>query len=145
MKKLLLFALVICLAQIACQPESAAPAGNLFNGTWRMLFVKDNSTGAVTTKPSSITADVDITFVSANETTGSFTGQTPSNIIDKGNYVTGSNRTITIPSMSMTKVAENSWGTFFVDNILSSESYGFDSQTMLTIRTKNMRLTFQKL
>ena len=126
MKQLLFFAVIINLTLFGCKKSNLAePTPTLLNGKWRMINVKDNASGSTTTKPSSIQNDVDITFTSTNSTTGTFTGNTPTNKIEKSDYPIGSNQTITIPTLAMTKVGETSWGIPFVDNIRSSQEYSF--------------------
>jgi hypothetical protein len=114
-------------------------------GKWRMIRVKDNTSGSTTTKPSSIQGDVDITFTSTTITNGSFIGNTPTNDIWENNYSLGANQSITIPVLAMTKVAETSWGIFFVDNIRSSQKYSFEAGGKLNIQTTNTTLSFRRL
>src|SRR5687768_922757 len=81
-----------------------------FEGTWKMILVKDNVTNTFTSKPSSIHKDVIINFNPSGTSGGSFTGMTPTNDIMQNTYSVGPNQTISIPVLSMTKVAETSWG-----------------------------------
>lgn len=110
-----------------------------------MILVKDNTSGLTLTKPSSIQGDVDITFTSTNSTMGIFFGNTPTNDIWQNDYSIGANQAIAISVLSMTKVGETSWGKQFVDNILTSQNYSFESGDRLTIKTTNKTLTFRKL
>ncbi len=116
-----------------------------FAGTWKMIAVTDNTTNVSITKPSSIQKDVIITFVPNSTTTGSFSGKTPSNDIDQNPYTLGAKQAISIPVLSMTKVAETSWGSEFVDHIRGEQQYSFETGAKLKIRAINKTLTFQKL
>ncbi|MCU7549646.1 hypothetical protein OCK74_11005 [Chitinophagaceae bacterium LB-8] len=114
------------------------------DGTWKMVLVKDNSTSAVTTKPSTVQGDVILTFISNSPTTGSFTGKTPSNDIGTNAYTTGPNQRLSIPNLNMTKVGETSWGGLFVDNIRNAQQYSFEAGEKLNIKTSNKILAFNK-
>ena len=146
MKKILFLAAIISLIQIACtKPNSSDPTPTALDGKWRMILVKDNTSGLTTAKPSSIQNDVVITFTSINSTNGTFTGNTPTNDIWQSEYSIGANQTISVPYLAMTKVGETSWGILFVDNIRSSREYIFEVGGILNIRTTTKTLTFQKL
>ena len=147
MKRLLFFtAIIVCSMQIACRKSSlSCPITNSLNGKWRMVLVKDNASGLTTNKPSSIQNDVDITFTPTNATTGTFNGNTPTNEISQNDYSLGANQTISMLSLSMTKVAETSWGSLFVDNINASQNYTFENGGMLDITTIKKTLVFRKL
>jgi hypothetical protein len=145
MIKLLLFVVLLGLTQIGCKKSSLTdPAPTSLDGKWRMIVVKDNASGLKITKPKTIQSDVEITFTSINSTTGIFIGNTPTNDIWQNDYSTGTNQSISIPCLSMTKVAETPWGNEFVDNIRSSVEYSFEIGGRLNIMTTNKTLTFQK-
>jgi hypothetical protein len=145
MKKLLLFVLVICLTQMACQPTAVAPVTPSLNGTsWKMILVKDNVSGTSFNKPAPFQNDVQITFSSASSVLGSFKGKTITNDFD-GDYTLGSYQTMAVPIMNMTKVAETYWGSFFVDNIRSAQYYSYQAGNQLIIITEKVTLTFEKL
>ena len=145
MKQILFFAVLISLTLFGCKKSySSEPAPSSLDGKWRMTKVTDIASGLTTTKPSSISKDVDITFTSTNPSTGTFFGNTPTNDISKSDYTIGSNQTIIIPALNMTKVGETSWGILFVDNIRSSQEYSFEVGGLLNIETTNKILTFQK-
>ena len=145
MKKILLLSAIISLTQIACKKSNTCdPASTSLEGKWKMIIVKDNSTGLTAYKPSSIQKDVVITFTATNPINGTFTGNTPTNEIGQNAYLIGINQGISIPGLSMTKVAETTWGSEFVDNIRSSTQYSFDTEGRLNIQTANKTLTFQK-
>ncbi len=146
MKQIFFPVLISCMALLSCiKTDSGDPALLSLDGTWRMVIVRDNASGSASFKPSSIAGDVDITFASVNTTNGTFTGNTPTNNIWQNDYSTGANQSLTIPCLSMTKVAETAWGKEFVDNILSAQLYSFESGGLLNIRTTNKTLIFQKL
>ncbi|WP_018611657.1 hypothetical protein [Segetibacter koreensis] len=146
MRRVLFFAVIIGLTQVACKKSnSSSPVPSALNGKWRMIVVKDNTSGLTTTKPSSIQNDVVITFTPTNSTTGTFIGNTPTNEIGRNEYSIGANQTISIPVLAMTKVGETSWGTLFVDHIRSSQQYTFEVGGILNIKTANKTLTFSKL
>ena len=148
MKQLFFLVILFALVQISCTKTDCNDSINegSLAGKWRMFRVKDNATGFTTTKPSSITGEVEITITPASSTNGSFIGKTPSNDIWKNDYSIGVNQSISIPVLSMTKVAETSWGNEFVSNIRSSQEYSFENgYTILKIRATNKTLTFKKI
>ncbi|MDZ4794784.1 MAG: hypothetical protein SGI83_10945 [Bacteroidota bacterium] len=145
MKHLLFLVPILGLSLFSCTKfESCGPTPTTLDGKWKMITVKDNNSGSITTKPSSILGDVDITFTSTSTTNGTFVGNTPANVIDTNEYTIGPNQSLTIPNLSMTKVGETSWGNEFVDNIRSSQEYNFENCGRLNIKTTNKTLTFQK-
>ncbi len=114
-------------------------------GKWKMITVKDNGTNALITKPPSIQKDVIITFAPTSASTGIIWGNTPTNLIDQNPYSNAANGKISIPELAMmTKVAETSWGSEFVDNITEAEQYSFDKRGNLSIRTINKSLFFER-
>ena len=144
MKQILFFAVMLSLTQFGCKKSDCLEsASKSLDGKWRMITVKDNALG-LTTKSSSIQNKVDLIFTSTNSNSGTFIGNTPTNEISKNSYSTGTNQTITIPVLSMTKVAETSWGILFVDNICSSQAYTFEIGEILNIKTTNTTLSFLK-
>lgn len=146
MKKILFIISLIGLTQFSCtRSDSCDPTPTSLNGKWRMIIVIDNMSGSSTTKPTSIQGDVDIIFTSSSSTTGTFVGNTPTNEIGSGDYSVGPNQSLTILNLGITKRAETSWGSEFVDNIRSSQEYTFENCGRLNIKTTNKTLTFQKL
>jgi hypothetical protein len=146
MKQLLFLVATIASTLISCEKaDSCDPTGAPLDGKWRMIIVKENSSGLTTTKPSSIQGDVDITFTSTGPTNGIFTGNTPTNSILQNDYSIGPNQSLAIPNLDMTKVMETSWGNEFVNNIRDSQEYSFESGGRLNIKTINKTLTFKKL
>ncbi len=81
MKPSILLMTLIGVMFFSCKKSASDTVSTNFEGTWKMILVKDNATNASITKPSSIQRDVIITFVPKSSTTGSFTGVTPSNEI----------------------------------------------------------------
>ena len=145
MKRILPIALV-SLIMFSCSKEySVESVPTSLNGTWRMITVKDDASGLTIYKPSDLHGDVIITFIAKSNTTGVFYGHTLTNVISEGNYTTGANRLLSIPSLFMTKLAETSWGQEFVNNICTSIEYSFESNGNLVIRTANRILIFEKL
>jgi len=145
MKRFVLLSSIICFALLSCQKQNSINTIQAsLNGTWKMIIVKDNLSGAAITKPTSIQGEVDITFTTINPTSGVFTGNTPNNTIMENNFSTGTNQTIMIPVLSMTKVMETSWGNEFVANIRNSQEYSFDADDRLTIKTAAKSLLFEK-
>ena len=146
MKQTFLFIAIISLTLFSCKkPNSVDPIPTSLEGKWRMIIVKENASGFTTIKPSSIQGNVDITFTPTITTNGTFMGNTPTNDIAQSDYSTGTNQSLTVSNLLMTKVAETSWGKEFVDNIRSSEEYSFDKSGRLNIKTTFKTLTFKKL
>ena len=145
MKQILFYALMLSMIQFGCKKtDSSESVPTSLDGKWRMITVKDNVSGLTITKSASIQNDVDVIFTSTNLNSGTFTGNTPTNEIWKNSYSTGVNNAITIPVLSMTKVAETSWGILFVDNICSSQEYTFEIGEILNIKTIIKMLTFRR-
>ena len=143
MKQLPFLVVLLGLLHYSCNRTNIVVPETLA-GNWRMTLIRVNATGSITTKPPTITGEVEITFTPESTTTGSFIGRTPTNDILKNDYSTGANQSISIPVLSMTKVAETSWGNEFVDNIRSSQEYSFENCYTLKIITANKTLTFKK-
>ncbi len=145
MKQLLFLVATIGATLFSCtKADSCDPMPASLDGKWRMIIVKENSSGLTTIKPSSIQGDVDIIFASTNATNGTFTGNTPTNYIMQNDYSIGANRSLSIPNLNMTKVMETTWGAEFVDNIRNSQEYSFDADGRLTIKTMDKTLTFKR-
>jgi hypothetical protein len=146
MKQAIIFLLIIWVTMLSCKKINSISSSPLsLEGKWRMIVVKDNASGVIITKPSSIQGNVDITFSSQSATDGFFYGNTPSNEIGQNAYSIGFNHLITIPVLSMTKVMETSWGDQFVNNIRGSHDYNFEIGGDLNIKTSGKTLTFRKL
>jgi len=146
MKHLLFLVAAIGSTLFSC--EKAGPCDPIpasLDGKWRMITVKENSSGLTTTKPSSIQGDVDIEFTSTSPTNGIFTGNTPTNSIMQNDYSIGANQSLSIPNLSMTKVMETTWGAEFVGNIRDAQEYSFDTGRKLHIKTINKTLIFKQL
>lgn len=145
MKRILVFSTILLAVLFSCKKKDSEDLVQSIEGKWRMILVEDNVSGATTIKPASIQGDVDITFVSASTTNGSFTGNTPTNDISPSDYSVGPNQSLTIPAVSMTKVMETSWGTEFVDHIRDSRGYFLNTNGNLSIITVARILTFKRL
>ena len=118
---------------------------NQIDGTWRMIIVQDNASGASSIKPSTISGNVEITFATSSASNGIFFGITPTNQISQNQFTLGPAQAITISSLMMTKVWETEWGSNFVNNIRSAQQYEFDNSGNLSIQTPLKKLTFQRL
>jgi hypothetical protein len=147
MKPTLFSIAILALTFFSCSKKDINCTGQAsmsIEGKWRMITVKDNSSGWISSKPSSIPGDVDIIFTPRAAVNGIFSGKTPSNDIWENDYSTGNNNTLSIPVLSMTKVAETSWGREFVDHIIDSREFSFNNGDLL-IKTISRTLTFRKL
>jgi hypothetical protein len=146
MKQIFFIFILFCLIQVSCTKKDSNNSIPIsLEGKWRMILVKDNTSGLVTTKPFSIQGEVEITFTAASYTNGTFRGFTPTNEISQNDYTVGINQSISILNLSMTKVIETTWGNQFIENIRSSQQYSFEMGNKLTIKTTNKILTFQKI
>lgn len=144
MKRFLFLIPVTGLLLFSCKKNNSDLISPSLDGTWKMILVKDNATNTIITKPASLYGDVIITFVSRNVSSGVFNGNTPTNDLGPDTYSLGSNSSIFIPVLNMTKVAETSWGLQFVANIRDAQQYRFQPGE-LNIITGNKTLIFQKL
>lgn len=145
MKQFLILIPALSLMLLSCKKNATDLISSSLDGTWKMILVKDNATNTVMTKPASLYGDVIITFVSNDLSKGAFNGNTPTNELGPDIYSLGSNRTIFIPVLSMTKVAETSWGLQFVANIRDAQQYSLEPGGLLNIVTSNKTLILQKL
>lgn len=123
--------------------DGLRPNNTSLEGNWRMVVVKDNSTGFLSAKPGAITGDVDLSFVTVNSIKGFFNGKTPTNTL-YADYTLGEIDGISIPCVSATKVAETSWGLDFLHNITSADNYSFEEDGKLRIHTAKKTLFFEK-
>lgn len=141
MRQYILLLILTGLALTSCKKDNS---GNSLTGNWRMISVKDNATDTVSTKPTNVNGDVDITFISSTSKKGIMSGVTPTNTL-RGDYVIKNNREISIPSLSCSLVIETSWGLEFLNNITSSKDYFFDADGKLNINTgTDKTLTFAR-
>lgn len=145
MKQVIFSIAIVSLTLLSCnKPYPTGSVSATLEGNWRMMIVKNNTSGTIITKPADIQGNVDITFLAINSTSGSLNGHTPTNLIVESNYSTDTNRRLSIPVLVMTKVAETSWGSEFVNNIRSSQKYHFETDGKLVIETLEKTLTFQR-
>jgi hypothetical protein len=150
MKKHLFYISIAIISFCSCQKRDTPHANrpdptDQLEGSWRMVSVSDDVANTILTKPSSITGDVDITFARTAPAPGSLTGFTPSNNLF-GDYTEGNNKTLSIPAIASTKVAETSWGDLFLLNITHSQRYFFSKDKKLNIvATTGKTLTFKKI
>ncbi len=146
MKKIVPFIALVSLVLLSCSKEySLESVPSVLQGTWKMFEVKDDSSGSVTTQPSGVPGDVEITFTATGNISGALVGHTPTNIISQSGYTTRANQMLTIPALNITKLWETSWGNEFVGNICSALAYHFDSDGNLIITTVGKTLIFKRV
>jgi hypothetical protein len=143
MKYLAFIGCLIMVTVCSCTRDVTVTPASL-DGKWKMISVKDNNTGVTSLKPADLQKDVEITIASTNAASGKLSGNTPTNEV-WGDYTLGNNASIAIPSLTMTKVMETTWGFLFVDNIHLAKYYNLNAQNTLNIITTEKTLTFQKL
>ena len=145
MKVHILIFTIFSLTLFSCKKnnEVEAIAPDLV-GKWRMIIVRDNTTGSTSTKPASINGEVEIAFAFTAYTAGKINGNTPTNTLT-ADFTIGRNRSIQIPSVAASKLSETSWGREFLDNITSSQDYSFEADGKLNIHTADKTLIFQRL
>lgn len=132
------------LVLFSCSKDySIESVPSVLHGTWRMIEARDNGSASITTKPSDLHGDVEITFTPSGNASGLLTGFTATNIISASGYTTGKNQMLTIPALNMTKLWETPWGNQFVSNIRSTSAYHFDSNGNLLITTVGKTLVFE--
>lgn len=145
MRLTLFLAAIIGATLLSCKKtDLVAPTPTSLNGKWTMIQVTENTSGSVTTKPSMVQGDVEIIFTATGTAFGNFFGATPTNQISQSNYSTGPDQSLTIYNLSMTQIAETSWGNEFVSNIRNSQQYSFETNGRLNIKTTDKVLTFKK-
>lgn len=110
MRTLLIFSILIMA--MACSKESANPE---LAGTWRLLEVKDKSTGQTITYPAGSNGFI-LLRIKAD---GSFSGNTLRNTFDSGTYTQPAAGKVNFGRFSMTKIAENELGSAFLTVLLS--------------------------
>lgn len=143
------FLVLLLLTVASCKKTAHNDSPVSIEGTWKMILVKTNDSNIALTKPSSIEGDVVISFVPNSDTTGTFSGRTPTNEITGFGYwfnvyTLGPSETISIPGLSMTKVGETSWGYEFVNNITKAQQYSFSNAAKLNIHTADKTLVFER-
>jgi hypothetical protein len=144
MRQSSLFIAIILVSLSSCiKPAAKSPVP--IDGKWRMVTVADNFSGPTIIKPASITGDVDITFTSTTPTTGTFTGNTPTNQIFQNAYTIDDNQSLSIEALDMTKIAETLWGDAFVATIPGTHPYSFTVDGNLAINTGRKTLLFVRL
>jgi hypothetical protein len=107
MRILAIFSLLIVLTISCNRDQTNVP----LSGTWRLMEIKDKSTGAILTYPAGSSERIILTI----NGDGSFTGKTRVNIFDGGSYTVPANGKILFGSFVMlTKVAEDQLGSAFL-------------------------------
>lgn len=146
MKPLALLILVSLLLFSCSRQTSIDSAPATLQGNWRMIIVKDNHSGLITTKPANVQGNVDITFTAINNNNaGVILGCTPTNRISQSGYSIGMNQQLAVSVLNMTKVQETVWGSEFVDHIRGAQQYHFESNGKLAIETTENTLIFERL
>ncbi len=140
MKSVLLFLAAIIACSSCKKEQDQSPAA--LNGQWKMVKVTDAANGATTTKPSSVNGDVVLNIGLQTDTSGTITGNTPTNVLS-GGFTRGSGNSIHIPGVAASKAAETPWGALFMDNITAAQSYRIECRE-LRITTTGKTLFFQK-
>lgn len=146
MKKLFLLLTMAAITFSSCEKnESVAPPIASIVGKWQMVMVKDIASGTTVLKTAATDGNVELLIVAKNANEGTFTGNTSVNTISENALRIGEDQFITIPALSMTKVAEPNWGNLFVKHILGAEKYSVEIEGKLIISTPNKILYFQKI
>jgi hypothetical protein len=146
----LLMAALFSLSLFSCSRDAdddmLANNNTSIEGSWRMVAVKNNSTGFIHGKPRAITGDVDIMFLAVSPDKGFINGKTPTNTIfrNSNQYNLGEAGKISIPCLAITKVAETSWGLDFVYSITKSDNYSIEPGGRLRIHTAEKTLYFER-
>lgn len=149
MKKAFILFVSCSLLLASCEKPDNGEIPDSLAGAWKLVVVKDIATNMNFFKPASIQGEVILRFYPESEQGGSFDGNTPTNLFTgfgvwANTYTLGPGRAISIPALSMTKVAETSWGARFVDNITEAVRYNFEPGNKLNIRTTRKVLIFIK-
>ena len=141
------YLLLICFASStllsSCMKMNSCSDSDSLEGNWKMISVKTNSNSQAVGKPGSITGDVIVSFAPSGRSGGTFIGKTPSNSFGPDKY-TSKEQSLTIAGLTMTKVAETTWGAQFVDNIREAQKYKI-SNGMLNITTTTKTLIFTRV
>jgi hypothetical protein len=136
-----------CLIICACKKNNTKATSLPFEeltGSWRMVSVTDLSSNITITKPASLAKDVDLAFTFSDSNTGIINGVTTRNTFS-GNCSVSDNRTLLIPDITSTEIAETSWGSLFLNNVFLSMDYEIDIDNKLNINTSsNKTLTFTR-
>jgi hypothetical protein len=146
MKRPGLLVSLLALVLFSCTDKDAAAlrtTNGPLEGNWRMIAVKNNSTGFIHTKPGAITGDVDITFVSVSSGKGFINGKTPTNTLN-GDYTLDLTNKIDIGPLMASKVAETSWGLDFLYSVEKADTYTFEENGRLNIHTEKKTLFFER-
>jgi heat shock protein HslJ len=144
MKRFVLLLSILAVSVLSCKKDNKVQGTEKdLPGNWRMIAVRDNTSGSTASKPSSITGDVDITFHFTSATDGNITGNTPTNTLI-AEFTIGQSNTIRILALAATKAMETPWGEAFLDHVTQSQRYVFESNNRLAINTGIKTLVFQR-
>lgn len=104
-----IFAAAFLVLMTACKKDKVSNPQNSLEGQWKLVIVKDKSTGATYSSPAGSSRDIIINFK-----TNGFSGQTLRNSFSDGSYTLLNGSDITFGSFNMTKIAEDEWGSMFI-------------------------------
>ena len=136
--------MVIIVSVLSACKKKNETARNI-DGSWHMLFVEEKATRVKTFKPAN-SADVILTFASKTDSTGTFTGNTPSNKIHVNEYFLTKYRELKVQTLLMTNAPEAEWGKLFIDNFVNPEKCGFEGDSIIALHSKDgKRIWFKKL
>jgi hypothetical protein len=111
MRKITPAAFLFLLIFSACRKNNTDSSDAL--GSWKLVSVYDKST-ATALRPPTSNMDVVLTFLS----TSTFAGHTLRNTLTDGSYTQNGNEII-FRNFSMTKIAEDEWGSSFLTVLTS--------------------------
>jgi hypothetical protein len=143
MKYALSLLINVSVILLSCEKAQDEVVPVSLEGSWKMVTVADIPTGVIEYKPESIRGDVIISFVRANASGGSFTGNTPSNVFGPDEYLLSSGNTLMISRLTITKVAESNWGNLFIENIRNTSKVRLEFAELL-IETPAKLFRFQR-
>lgn len=129
-----------CIAAFSCNKSSDNNVA--ISGKWTMVSVSDATTGQTFTRPAG-TGDVLVEFAGTSSG-GTLTGQTPANVFEASRYSLGSNHEFSITALSCTQVYEQTWGSFFLDNISLTSRYDLVRPSTLLLSTPTLTLKFKR-
>ena len=111
---------------------------NELSGSWKLIEVYDKNTGTTTHAAPGANMDVVITFLNNNK----FAGHTLRNSITDGTFTQNANE-ITFGSFSMTKIAEDQWGSSFLTVLMacSLQSVAPCAPSVMTLQGNLMKIT----
>src|SRR5688500_10696392 len=131
----------VCMMLLSCDKAADDFAPAELEGSWKMIEVTDLASNVVERKPASIRGDVILRFMPSNRLGGRISGNTPTNVFGPDEYLLSSENSLTIQGITMTKVAESSWGNLFIENIRNTSEVRIEYGNLL-IQTPAKLLRF---